>query len=91
MISLLAFVVWVCFFDKNDVITKYKNIQKLQHLKKEKEYYYQAIKADRLQIYQLKTDVNNLEKFAREQYYMKRKNEDLFIIIDKNHPVKKEI
>lgn len=90
VLSFLAFTVWVTFFDGNDLLTKYKSLLKLRELKKEKEYYFESIKADRKQIHELKTDVKNLEKFAREQYLMKKKNEDVFIIINKKTPTQKE-
>ena len=40
------------------------------------------IKKDKNRIHELKTNRDNLEKFAREQYLMKKKNEDIFIIIE---------
>jgi cell division protein FtsB len=48
----------------------------------EKEYYQQKIEEDRRRIDELKTNTENLEKFAREQYLMKKDNEDIFVIVD---------
>lgn len=86
IISILVFTVWVTFFDRNDIMTKYNSRKQLRELKDEKMFYYEAIRKDKENIHLLKTDVNNLEKFAREEYLMKKDNEDLFIIIDKNAP-----
>lgn len=83
VIVSLAFIVWVSFFDGNDMFSKYQSLQRFNKLKEERDFYIENIKADRKKIHELKTDVKNLEKFAREQYLMKRKNEDVFIIIEK--------
>ena len=53
-----------------------------KQLLQEQEYYQQKIKEDRKRINELKTNDENLEKFAREQYLMKRDNEDIFIIVE---------
>ena len=50
-------------------------------MKQEREYYLKKIEEDRNKLDELRTDNDNLEKFAREQYLMKRKDEDLYIIL----------
>ena len=50
-------------------------------MKKEKEYYEEKIRHDREIIDKLKDDTDYLEKFAREKYLMKKKDEDLFIVV----------
>lgn len=51
-------------------------------MEKQKEYYIEKIATDSRKLKELRTDRENLEKFAREQYYMKRDNEDIFIVVD---------
>lgn len=46
-------------------------------------YYQDKIKSDSYKLQELRTDRENLEKFAREQYYMKKDDEDVFIVVDK--------
>jgi hypothetical protein len=53
----------------------------LHKLKLDREYYIKKIDEDKKKLNELKTDNHNLEKFAREQYMMKRKDEDLYIIL----------
>jgi cell division protein FtsB len=53
----------------------------LRKLKQDREYYIKKIEEDKRKLNELKTDNNNLEKFAREQYRMKRKDEDLYIVL----------
>lgn len=56
-------------------------MSELHKLKKDREYYMNKIEEDRKKLNELKTDNHNLEKFAREQYRMKRKDEDLYIVV----------
>ena len=79
-IATLFFVVWMLFFDSNDVLTQYKLDRKLNDLQDQKAYYQQKImevKNDREELF---SNNDLLEKFARERYLMKKKEEDLYII-----------
>lgn len=49
-------------------------------MEEEKEYYQSKINDDKRKIKELRTNNENLEKFAREQYLMKKPNEEIFII-----------
>jgi cell division protein FtsB len=60
-----------------------KNHNKLEKLKTEKRYFEEKIETDRQKIEELQTSSENLEKFAREQFKMKKENEDIFVIIEK--------
>ncbi|WP_055448325.1 FtsB family cell division protein [Lacinutrix mariniflava] len=78
-IILLAFVIWMLFFDGNSLIIHNELNNDIQKLEKEKEYYRKEIIKDNKAIKELKKE-EGLEKFAREEYYMKRDNEDIYII-----------
>ena len=54
----------------------------LKDLQREKEYYIEQIERDSARLQQLTTGTEALEKFAREQYYMKKPNEDIFIVVE---------
>ena len=82
VLALLIFFVWLIFFDQNNLIDRIHQIQRNDKLNKEKDYYIEKIQEDSTKLHQLKTDEENLEEFAREQYYMKKKNEDIFIIVE---------
>ncbi|PID89790.1 MAG: septum formation initiator [Bacteroidia bacterium] len=77
------FVIWMFFFDDNSFFNRWKFEEKLTELKEEKQYYVDKIMVDSAQLSELKTNKNKLEKFAREKYLMKKKNEDIFIIVTK--------
>ena len=79
-ISSLAFVSWMVFFDSKDLLTQAQRKQELSDLQVSKEHYTQLITAERKELSQLQSNPATLEKYAREKYYMKRDNEDLFIV-----------
>src|SRR5579872_608682 len=80
----LLFFVWICFFDRNDLISEMKLVYKINHLKTERTYYAQQTDLARENLKELQTNPANLEKFAREKYLMKKDNEDVYVIVDQN-------
>jgi cell division protein DivIC len=80
-LTLTIFIVWIVLLDSNNLIDRYRQISELHKLNYDKEYYINKIEEDRRKLNELKTDNHNLEKFAREQYKMKRKDEDLYIVL----------
>lgn len=81
LLTIIIFVIWLLLLDSNNLISRYKEMKDLRKLKSDKEYYVQRIEEDKRKLYELKTDNRNLEKFAREQYRMKKPEEDLFVIL----------
>ncbi len=78
----LLFLVWISFFDKNSFVEKAQLRNKINTLSKEKAYYQQKIEEDNRKMKELLSNRDNLEKFAREQYLMKKEDEDIFIIVE---------
>lgn len=81
ILTIIIFLIWVLLFDSNNLITRYKDMRELHKLKIDREYYIKRIEVDKQKLHELKTDNHNLEKFAREQYHMKKSDEDLYIIL----------
>ncbi len=81
ILTIIIFFIWLILFDSNNLIARYKEMRELKKLKAEKEYFMKRIETDRRKLNELKTDNQNLEKFAREQYRMKKSDEDLYIIL----------
>ena len=79
-ITSVAFLLFIVLFSQNNLIERFYGIHELNKLEKQKEYYLDIIKENTDKIRELKTDPEHLEKFAREEYLMKRPNEDIFII-----------
>ena len=82
ILTLLIFFVWLLVFDRNNLIDRVKYIRKLNEMERQKEYYETRIEQDSRKLNELKTNRENLEKFAREQYYMKKPDEEIFVIVD---------
>lgn len=80
-LTVTIFIIWLFLLDTNNLIDRYRQISELRKLKQEREYYTRKIEEDKRKLNELKTDNHNLEKFAREQYLMKRKDEDLYIVL----------
>jgi len=81
-ITLLAFAVWMVFFDSSSVLNRMKYRDKLNSLKQEKHFYLEEIKKDSILSQKLLSDTSEIEKFARENYLMKKEKEDVFLVID---------
>ncbi|MES2134192.1 MAG: septum formation initiator family protein [Bacteroidota bacterium] len=80
---IIALVVWLLYFDKNDVFTQFDLIDKCNKLKTERDYYAVEIEKNKNEIYELQNNMESLETFAREKYLMKKDNEDVFVFVQK--------
>lgn len=80
IIVFLGALIWMLFFDQNNFIQQYRLSRQIKELKHEKAYYLQEIDRDSLNIDRLKNDPQELERYAREKYLMKKENEDIFIV-----------
>lgn len=81
-----CFVVWMLFFDRNDLLTQMERRKELRELRQSKQYFEQQIADNREFSKDLQFNASAIEKYAREKYMMKGDNEDLFII----QPLKKK-
>jgi len=84
ILTVLVFLVWLILFDNNNLIDRFHYLKNMRQLEADREYYLNRIEEDSRKLKELKTDDENLEKFAREQYFMKKDNEDIYIITDEN-------
>jgi len=78
-IIIIIFVVWMIFFDSNSILVHNELNNDINDLNNQKEYYKNEIERDNIELNQIKTD-SGLEKYAREKLFMKRDNEEIFII-----------
>ena len=79
ILILTVFVVWMIFFDTNSLLIHMELKKEINKLEKQKEFLKEEIKKDKEIIDRL-SDPEELEKFAREQYYLKKKDEEIYII-----------
>jgi len=79
IIIFIIFGVWMLFFDANSLVIHNELNNDINDLEDEKEFYIKEIEKDDKELKKLNAE-EGLEKFAREEYYMKRDNEDIYII-----------
>ncbi|HIT40014.1 MAG TPA: septum formation initiator family protein [Candidatus Caccoplasma intestinavium] len=72
----------MAFIDENSFIQSYRYDRQISQLRKSVNHYQQIVDESKARLEELRSNDENLEKFARETYQMKRDNEDVFIIID---------
>lgn len=84
LITTLVFGLWLIFFDQFNLVDRYQSLHAMRQLERDKAFFEKKIKEDTQRLKELKTNRDNLEKFAREQYLMKKDNEDIFVFVDNN-------
>lgn len=82
LITGSVFLVWMLFFDRNDLASQLDYRDDVNKLKAEKEFYIKEIAQVEKDLTELTTDQQKLEKFAREKYLMKKDNEDVFVVVE---------
>ncbi len=82
VVALLGFTIWILFFDRNDFFTQWDRKVELKKLEQSKEYYVSEIATIKRDLDDLQSNTSVLEKFARENFFLKRLNEDVFIVED---------
>ena len=83
LVATIIFLAWILFFDENSIVSHNRNNRRLKELTEQKETYREQIKSDEQKLEDLNSGTENLEKFAREQYYMSKPDEDVFIVEEK--------
>ncbi len=77
----LAFVIWMVFLDQNNLFQQYKSYKELKKMEQKEAYLDSEIVKNKEIVQKLTDSQEELEKYARERYWMKKENEDLFIIL----------
>ena len=80
-IAFAVFFIWVLLFDENNLLERSQLVKQYNQLEQDKKYYLQQLEKDSRRLEELQTNNENLEKFAREEYLMKKPNEDVFVIV----------
>ncbi len=80
-LCVFAFVVWMLFFDRNDMLSQYEYSTEVSKLKAEKAFYEKETTQVKKDLQELTSNLKMAEKFAREKYFMKKDNEDVFVVV----------
>ncbi|WP_462264243.1 FtsB family cell division protein [Mucilaginibacter sp.] len=86
-----VFVVWMLFFDSNDLFSQYEYRQQRKKLEQERDFYQKETAQVTKELGELTSNRAKLEKFARERYLMKKDNEDVFVIVKEKKEEKKSL
>ena len=78
-IIIMLFIIWMLFFDSNSWLVHRELNKKVYKLENQKDFYIDGIKKDKEELSKMKTD-SGLEEYAREKLFMKKEDEEIFII-----------
>ena len=79
LLIFMVFAIWMLFFDSNSWFIHNELNNDIEALEEEKEYYKKEIEKDKEEIQKLSND-EGLEKYGREKYRMKKKDEEIYLI-----------
>ena len=82
-LTFCGFLVWLVFFDHNDIFLQMERSTELRELRKSKAYYSEQIEIIQKDLSELQNNRASMEKAAREKYLMKKDNEDLYVLDEK--------
>lgn len=80
---LLVLVAMLFFFSDSSILKRVQYDSEIKNLQSQIEYYRNQTEVDKVKLDELQSNTENLEKFARENYLMKKENEEVFIIEQK--------
>lgn len=79
VVILTIFVIWMLFLDENSYLTHREFNEEIEELEIWIDYHKKKIEKDKKTIQKLQ-DSSQLERYAREKYFMKKENEEIYII-----------
>lgn len=82
ILTLLVFVWLICFVGENSLINRYEQKKEIIRLKNEIDEYSRIFETDKETLNRLKSNPEAVKEVARELYYMKTEDEDIYVIKD---------
>ena len=79
LVISISFLIWMTFLDTNSLLIHAELNREIKKLKKKRDALNKEILDDKSLIEKL-NDIDSLEHYAREEYNLKKENEDIFII-----------
>jgi len=77
--TLTIFLIWMLFFDNDSIVHQFQRKYQIIKLNREIKYYSKELQETKIEEKALNQSNEYFEKFVREKYLLKKKNEDLFI------------
>jgi len=84
MFATLSLVIWLLFFDANNIFTQLELRSELKDAQSDRDWYIDQILKINKDMLELTTNPKTLEKFAREKYLMKKDNEVIFVFVEES-------
>jgi len=81
IIATLAFIVWISFFDTDNLVSQYAQRKEMNQLMQQKKFYTSEIQRMKNLSEALTTDMSAMEQYGRENYLMKRPGEDIYLVV----------
>ena len=79
-LAAIAFLIWMCFFDRYDISTQISYQQEKNKLEEEKAFYETEITRIEKALKDVQYNPNEIQRVARERYKMKKDNVDIYVI-----------
>jgi len=80
LITIVVFLAFIIFVDENNVIRRVQYETKIRELKQDIRHYRKLSEESESKLKKLHSSNAELERVAREDYLMKKANEDVFIV-----------
>ncbi len=87
-LASIVFLLWVTFFNEIDLIYIFQARKEVAGLRAEVKRMKDDNERAAQALYDLTNNSYSLEKFARENYYMKKENEEVYVFKERPEPVK---
>lgn len=79
IVTLGIFFLIIGLLDENNYIRRFKHWREISNLEKEIQHYRKLYEEDNQQLQDINSNPRELEKVAREKYFMKRADEDIYV------------
>ena len=90
LIVIVVGILIVVFIDYNRIMRRFQYELHISDLKNKKKEYNQRPNIDSERLRQLRRDPKAIEKIARERYFMKTDDEDIYVLSDDEKPTQKQ-
>lgn len=82
LLTGIAFLLLMMFFDQNDWFTQHAREQELEQLQQKIDHIHSEKQRMEQELAELSNNPAQLEKLAREKYHLKKEDEDLYLIVE---------
>jgi cell division protein FtsB len=82
LLSAVVAFVWMLVFDRYDFFSQMKMVSEISSLEQDLAYYKNELESVNEERLIFKENREEIERFAREHYLMKKENEDLFLVVN---------